>query len=255
MSKVVPVNGSGADDPTLYGRIASDLKQEIADGKHAIGARLPTEAALCVRYGASRYTVREALRELIDLGLIERRQGAGSKVIADKPRSSYINSMRTLTEFSQYAQHTFFDIREVLMTRLSDEVAPLIPAPPRSVWLRISGLRLNAERDDAICHTAVHVHTRFASLLEDVKESRGPIYAMIEERSGEVIAEATQEITAKPMPAWCAPDLGVKAGSPAMCFVRRYLDASGGVMLTSINWHPAERSSYVMTIRRGDWTP
>jgi DNA-binding GntR family transcriptional regulator len=251
-----PVAGTaGSDDPTLYGRIAGDLRQEIADGKHAVGGRLPTEAALCERYGASRYTVREALRELIDLGLIERRQGAGSKVIADKPRTSYINSMRTLSEFSQYAQDTFFDIRDVTMVRLSEDIAPMISAPPRSMWLRISGIRLNAERNDAICHTAVHVHTRFAPLLEDVKGSKGPIYAIIEERSGEVIAEATQEITAKPMPAWCAPELGVKPGSPAMCFVRRYLDESGGIMLASINWHPAERSSYVTTIRRGDWHP
>ncbi len=243
------------DDPTLYGRIARQLQQEIGEALHPIGSLLPTEAALCARFHASRYTIREALRELVGLGLIERRQGAGSRVVSAAPRTSYAQTMRTLAELFQYARDTHYEIGEAALVSLDDEAAGLIPAPSGSHWLRVSGVRWNAARTDTICHTTVFLHARFAPLLTDVRSIPGPIYALVEARSGEAVAEAVQEITARPMPAAIARALKVRVGSPAMRFVRRYLDASGGPMLTSLNWHPADRFSYVMKIRRGDWMP
>jgi GntR family transcriptional regulator len=32
--------------------------------------------------------------------------------------------------------------------------------------------------------------------------------------------------------------------------VRRYLDSSGGPMMTSVNWHPSDRFTYLMRLRR-----
>lgn len=243
------------DDPTLYRRIARELEAEIAAGNRPVGSLLPTEAALCATYDASRYTIREALRLLVERGIIERRQGAGSRIISTAPRTSYSQTMRTLSEFSQYARDTHFDIAETAIVSLDDDAAELIPAPAGSRWMRISGVRWTAERTEPICHTTVYVHTRFAHHLHDVRTTPGPVYALVEARSGEMIAEAIQEIAARPLPAVAARALKLRAGSTAMRFVRRYLDASGGTMLASVNWHPAERFSYVLKIRRDDWAP
>jgi len=56
------------------------LHQEIKRGKYRDGARLPSETALARRFGASRPTVAQALRELQRLQLVERHRGAGSFV-------------------------------------------------------------------------------------------------------------------------------------------------------------------------------
>ena len=122
-----------------------------------------------------------------------------------------------------------------------------------SSWLRAEGLRWTAERDAMICFVSVYVHARFAPLLADLREVGGAVYGLVEARSGEQIAEALQEISAQPMPATIARALQRPRGAPAMRFVRRYYDVSGGVMLTSVNWHPGERCSYQTRIRRGDW--
>ena len=55
-------------------------------------ASLPTESELCEEFGASRYTVREALRRLVDQGMVHRRQGAGS--VASPPRPRRATSIR-----------------------------------------------------------------------------------------------------------------------------------------------------------------
>ena len=62
--------------------IFQHLHQEIKRGEYKDGARLPSDLALARRFGASRPTVAQALRELQRLGLVDRHRGAGSFVRA-----------------------------------------------------------------------------------------------------------------------------------------------------------------------------
>ena len=61
----------------LYRRVVDALREDIVSGRSAVGDRLPTEDALCRRFGVSRHTVREALRAPREEGLVASRQGAG----------------------------------------------------------------------------------------------------------------------------------------------------------------------------------
>jgi DNA-binding FadR family transcriptional regulator len=63
--------------PRLYRRIADQLRQLIADGEFAPGARLPAERELAAQLKVSRPSVREALIALEVEGLIEIRGGSG----------------------------------------------------------------------------------------------------------------------------------------------------------------------------------
>ncbi|MFQ5971822.1 MAG: FadR/GntR family transcriptional regulator [Alphaproteobacteria bacterium] len=60
--------------------IAAQLRQAIADGLYRPGERLPPERRLAHAFGASRTTVRKALAQLADSGLLTRRIGAGTFV-------------------------------------------------------------------------------------------------------------------------------------------------------------------------------
>ena len=62
----------------LYRRVSEDLAQAILGGTIAAGAPVPTEEALCTRYGVSRITVRKALDELALRRLVVRRRGVGT---------------------------------------------------------------------------------------------------------------------------------------------------------------------------------
>jgi GntR family transcriptional regulator len=64
----------------MYQKIAEDLRNQIDSGVLASGAQLPTELDLCDRYGASRNTVRDAIKRLISQGLVETRPGQGTFV-------------------------------------------------------------------------------------------------------------------------------------------------------------------------------
>ena len=64
----------------LYRQIADDLRMQIETGGLKPGQQLRTELELQEHYGASRNTVRDAIKWLINLGLVETRPGQGTFV-------------------------------------------------------------------------------------------------------------------------------------------------------------------------------
>jgi GntR family transcriptional regulator len=65
----------------MYRQIAEDLRAQIESGKLKPGQQLQTEIELRDRYGASRNTVRDAIKLLTTLGLVETRPGQGTFVV------------------------------------------------------------------------------------------------------------------------------------------------------------------------------
>lgn len=63
--------------PTLQQTVVDQLKAQIERGEYALGARLPPIRELVTNFRVSEITVRAALRELADLGLVERRPRSG----------------------------------------------------------------------------------------------------------------------------------------------------------------------------------
>src|SRR3546814_452373 len=61
----------------IYRRLADELRRKIDDGVYAPGHCIGAENDLCQSWGVSRSTVRRALTELADTGLLVSRQGLG----------------------------------------------------------------------------------------------------------------------------------------------------------------------------------
>src|SRR5580658_1865764 len=65
----------------MYRQIADDLREQIESGGFQPGQQLRTEIELRDHYGASRNTVRDAIKWLTTLGLVETRPGQGTFVV------------------------------------------------------------------------------------------------------------------------------------------------------------------------------
>jgi DNA-binding GntR family transcriptional regulator len=241
-------------DPTLraplYARIETQLREAIAEGRYAVGTLLPTEAELCASLGVSRHTIREALRRLAEAGLVERRQGAGTMVVARQPQGGTVQSLRSIESLFQYAADTRLEIHQCRMAPLTPQDAAAVPAPPGEAWLHLEGLRIGQD-GAAIATAEVLIHPRFAAIASSLPE-RGAIYAMIESHFGVQVAEVVQEMTAAALPAPVAAKLQRRPREVGLHFVRRYLLEDGSTMLLSRSWHPARRFTYAMRLRRGE---
>lgn len=78
--------------------IADDLATKITNGELPAGTKLPSENDLCETYQVSRITIKKATDQLLQLGLINKRRGAGSFV---KDISIETQSDVTFTGFSK----------------------------------------------------------------------------------------------------------------------------------------------------------
>ena len=65
----------------VYMLIADDIAGQIDRGELVPGGRLPGEAALAEEYGAARMTIRRAIRELRERGLVTVVTGKGTYVV------------------------------------------------------------------------------------------------------------------------------------------------------------------------------
>ncbi|WP_072806677.1 FadR/GntR family transcriptional regulator [Rhodococcoides yunnanense] len=67
---------------SLISQVTAQLRDEIVSARWPVGFRIPNEAELCEMTGTGRNTVREAVQALVHAGMVERRQGSGTFVMA-----------------------------------------------------------------------------------------------------------------------------------------------------------------------------
>lgn len=67
---------------SLISQVTAQLRDEIVSKRWPVGSRIPTEPELCEMTGTGRNTVREAVQALVHAGMVERRQGSGTFVLA-----------------------------------------------------------------------------------------------------------------------------------------------------------------------------
>jgi len=75
----------------MYRQIAEDLRAQVESGAIKRGSQLPTELELREQYDASRNTVRDAIKWLTTLGLVETKPGQGTFVV--QKISPYITNL------------------------------------------------------------------------------------------------------------------------------------------------------------------
>jgi GntR family transcriptional regulator len=75
-------------DGVKYRRIWRELRRDIQAGDWKIGRRIPSESELAHTYGVSRGTVRNAIEQLVQDGMLRKEQGRGTFVISSVPRLS-----------------------------------------------------------------------------------------------------------------------------------------------------------------------
>lgn len=65
---------------TTFRSVQADIVRRITNGPWGPGTLLPTEADLAREFHCSRATINRALREIADLGLVDRRRKSGTRV-------------------------------------------------------------------------------------------------------------------------------------------------------------------------------
>ncbi|MCL5778310.1 UTRA domain-containing protein [Limibaculum sp. FT325] len=122
------------------------IKAEILDGiirrRWAPGDLIPNEEDLARDYGCSRSTVNRALQELADLGILERRRKAGTRVAQRTSRGALIQIQIVRNEIEQSGRRYGYVLLERAEAWAGSETAALIDAPRGAALMHLRCLHL-----------------------------------------------------------------------------------------------------------------
>jgi GntR family transcriptional repressor for pyruvate dehydrogenase complex len=119
-------NGNGLSRSRLFERIASIILKRIIHGEISVGQRLPTERNLALDFQVNRSTVREALKKLESLQVIEIRHGDGVYVknYLESPNLELINALFYLDNaLDTEILTTLLQVRRILVPEMASIAA------------------------------------------------------------------------------------------------------------------------------------
>jgi len=237
-----PATGGG---PPLYHEIMRAISDDISSGRVAVGARLPTEQQLCLQHGVGRHTIREAIRGLVDAGMLERRPRLGTTVISAEPIVGYRWVPGSIEDIASNMDATWI-VRPRGESIVADEdAARRLGCEVGARWYRFAGPRILRDRSvrDPVCFSEQYVPTTAEARLAIATAAISPLDASLQ--------RVEQEIRAGLLTDEQAAALHAEPGSPALVVVRRHYGAHDRLVAIGIHTHPADRYSIVMQLQPG----
>lgn len=232
----------------LYRQVEQVLRAEIAEQLQP-GAAIPTEAELERRFGVSRITIRRAIHELVQAGLLIRRQGSGTFVARTKVTEelgvlhSWPDEMRTL---GLEPRTVDCEMLHILPPAWVAQALHLDPDAREHV-LRVQRLQYNGE--EPLCLMIDHLRTRFVpSLPREEVLARG-LYETLEKRHGLTLTWAEDTVTARAATLFEAALLSITNGDPILQVTRTVYLTDDEPLDAAIVVSRADRYAYHVTGR------
>ena len=232
----------------VWTTIAIALKGDIAEGRYGMGDKLPTEAQLSARYGVNRHTVRRALTQLADEGLVHARRGAGVFVAAepaDYPLGRRVRFNQNITESGRVPSRTLL----ALTTRAAGEPeAVALKIEPGALVHVYDGLSLIDGQPVAVAQSTFPAE-RLPDLPAALKTHQSVTRALAHSGVPDYTRVSTR-ITAKLASATQALHLRISEGAPILRTTSVNADLDGEPVEYGLTWFAGDRVT--LTIGRED---
>ncbi|BBK36045.1 GntR family transcriptional regulator [Allostella sp. ATCC 35155] len=233
-----------------YRQIADAIIEKIGRGDYKVGETLPTEEEFCAAYGASRNTVREALRQALDIGLIDRRRRSGTRVISRTPARSLPEHSGVLSNWTQHGPRIPLTVDSISLEPLPGHLSPEETGSRRR-WLRVVGRWHPQAIPEPIGMTEIFVHPDHRH-VQDLPDFRHRIfYSPIDIEHGHLVRLVRHELEPTVLDTQKAMLLAAPWGMPALLVQRRYYDEKERLIELAINHFPSGRYSYSVSYWRG----
>lgn len=232
----------------LYKQIANKIKEDITNAKLSNGDAIPSEAKLVKMYSASRVTIREAVKQLVEEGILYRIQGSGTYISHEKIEHDILKLQGFTEEMSSLDNNPSNEILEFqLMEPPVDACEHLKIKPDEKVYY-VKRLRL-ADYEPLILEESYLPVYFFPDLsIEVMKQSK---YEYIRSKGYEIdtrFGELIPKIPNEEMMNY----LHIDAGDPLL-FMHAYSTFKDGSVFeySKIYFHPHKYSFKVVSSRNG----
>jgi GntR family transcriptional regulator len=175
-----------------YSQLKEIIRSKIRCREWQPGDLLPSERAFCIQYGMSRMTVRQALTELVNEGMLHREHGKGTFV-------NQFSDPRLLTRLTGFTEQVEAQGQQSLTKVLSAQMKPADKVTARQLRIKTGRLIFCLQRLRLVNETPIALESGLISfigceqLLEEDLEHNS-LFQLLETKYGLPPLKAEQEL-------------------------------------------------------------
>lgn len=223
----------------LYQQLMTRLKNDIMAGVYPSGARIPSEQLLCETYGVSRVTVRKAMLDLVQEGLLIRRQGKGTFVADERIQ----RDLKQITSFSEACRQTGHTVTTKVVSAMLEEATQedreKLGVPEGSKVVEITRVRLCD--GEPVMLEVNRFPERYAFLIAERPD--GSLYEILQRR-GIIPSTATHDISLGHATPTASKYLNTAAGDALLLLDEYVLDQQGEPLHLSRQWIRGDKFTF-----------
>ncbi|MFB8178554.1 GntR family transcriptional regulator [Streptomyces sp. NPDC055966] len=230
----------------LWYQVSQSLRASILGRSAEAPLRLPTEEQLAEHYGVSVLTMRQALKELEDEGLISRHRRRGTFIEPDAHRGAPVRLLGSVDAI--VAQQSG------MTTELLDHGSAPVPAPLAEYFPDLDEvatyhrLRSDEKTGEPTNHAVNHIRPELAAHVDLEDLIRWPMTKVLRDMVGADISRITDTVEARLADPETARLLQVPLLSPILHYTGVTYDTEGRVLDVAVIHYRGDRFSFTVTL-------
>ncbi|MFZ7131842.1 MAG: GntR family transcriptional regulator [Eubacteriales bacterium] len=231
----------------LFEQLRDAIIQKITEGEYLQEDKLPSERQFAEKYNISRVTVRQALNQLVQEGVIIKKQGKGNFVAVKKIENKLDSLLGFVEEFSIKNRKCEVAILKKEYVIASPEISSAMKIDEDAKMLMV--VRQIFVDNQSLGLDYTYVPNNVAYLLEGLDYKKDILYRVLE-KNGFKLSTADQIITADILNPEEARLLKQTTASPVLVINRVAYVEGGHPIVYSKTVYLADRYQYKLTLKR-----
>lgn len=231
----------------LYIKTKNAIKSKIDSGEYKAGEPIPTEKNLCDIFTVSRVTIRKAISELIDEGVLIHSKGKSPIV---RPDSLYRNTNRLTGLYEELAANGILCSSFILSCEVEtagDDLAGKMSINTGDKVLKLARVRYGNGKP--LCYQKIYLNYKYCEGIEKENLRSSSLYGVLEDKYGIRLTKANQVISA------CLSSYKIAAlleteETPLLKIERTAFLADNTCMEYSLAYYLSEKYCLYMTLER-----
>jgi len=231
----------------LYAQIEKYLRELIVRDDYIKGDKyLPKEVAMSKKLGVSRNTIRQAINQLVNEGLIERKKGVGTKVLKRKISTRLDNWISFTNEMKNQGIEVVNYLINIALVEASLEVCHALGLPEgKKVW-KLEKVRGNKKAK--FLYSVSYFHPRVG--IKGNENFKTPLYELLEKDYDIIVSTSKEKLSAIQADSKIASMLDVSSEMAILRRERMVLDVGGRPVEYNMVYYHTDYFTYDIDIKR-----
>ncbi|MEU6196975.1 GntR family transcriptional regulator [Streptomyces sp. NPDC047061] len=230
----------------LWYQVSQSLRASILGRSPREPLRLPTEEQLAEHYGVSVLTMRQALKELEDEGLISRHRRRGTFIEPDARRSTPVRLLGSVDAIVAQQSGMTAELLDHGTVPVTGELAEYFP--DLAEVAAYHRLRSDEQTGEPTNHARNHVRPELAERIDPEDLARRPMTKVLRDLVGADISRITDTVQARLADPETARLLQVPLLSPILHYTGVTYDTAGRVLDLAVIHYRGDRFSFTVTL-------